>query len=108
MKRDYSYLLGNKHGTNTGPNKTSFKKGLIPWNKNIKGIHLSPASEFKKGHKSIKTLIVGSITQRTRKRHDEVRNFIKIANPNKWKELAKHLWIKKYKKQLEVSWAQNE
>lgn len=26
-------------------------KGLIPWNKNIKGIHLSPSTEFKKGSK---------------------------------------------------------
>lgn len=26
--------------------KTSFKKGFIPWNKNLKGIHLSPKTEF--------------------------------------------------------------
>lgn len=32
---------------NTG--KTWFKKGTIPWNKGTKGIHLSPASEFKNG-----------------------------------------------------------
>lgn len=30
-------------------NKTSFKKGIIPWNKGLKRIHLSPKSEFKKG-----------------------------------------------------------
>lgn len=29
-------------------NKTSFKKGNEPWNKNVKGIHLSPKSEIKK------------------------------------------------------------
>ena|SRR3990167_654594 len=34
-------LLG--HGWNKG------KKGSIPWNKNLKGIHLSPITEFKKG-----------------------------------------------------------
>jgi len=28
-------------------NKGQFKKGKIPWNKDKKGIHLSPASEFK-------------------------------------------------------------
>lgn len=28
---------------------SSFKKGNIPWNKNKKGIHLSPKSEFKAG-----------------------------------------------------------
>ena len=32
---------------NTG--RTNFKKGNIPWNKNLKGIHLSPDSEFKEG-----------------------------------------------------------
>jgi hypothetical protein len=26
-----------------------FKKGDTPWNKNLKGIHLSPESEFKEG-----------------------------------------------------------
>ena len=31
-------------------NKTSFKKGRTPWNKNKKGIHLSRKSEFKKGN----------------------------------------------------------
>ena len=30
-------------------NKGSFKKGNKPWNKNLKGIHLSPDSEFKSG-----------------------------------------------------------
>ena len=29
--------------------KGQFKKGETPWNKNMKGIHLSPHSEFKKG-----------------------------------------------------------
>jgi hypothetical protein len=28
---------------------TCFKKGYIPWNKGIKGIHFSPKTEFKKG-----------------------------------------------------------
>lgn len=30
-----------------------FKKGFTPWNKGLKGIHLSPKSEFKKGMKPI-------------------------------------------------------
>lgn len=34
------------------PNKTSFKKGNIPWTKGKKGIHLSIKTEFKKGQKS--------------------------------------------------------
>lgn len=28
---------------------TQFKKGMISWNKGMKGIHLSPATEFKAG-----------------------------------------------------------
>ncbi len=30
-------------------NDGQFKKGFEPWNKNMKGIHLSPHSEFKSG-----------------------------------------------------------
>jgi hypothetical protein len=31
------------------PNSGSFKKGHVTWNKGLKGIHLSPETEFKKG-----------------------------------------------------------
>ena len=31
------------------PPSTTYKKGHETWNKNLKGIHLSPESEFKKG-----------------------------------------------------------
>jgi len=30
-------------------NRGSFKKGSKPWNKGLKGIHLNPSTEFKKG-----------------------------------------------------------
>jgi len=43
------FIKGNKCAKGNKPNKTSFKKGQIPWNKNIKGIHYSPETEFKKG-----------------------------------------------------------
>lgn len=32
--------------------KTSFRKGNIPWNKDVKGLHLSPKTEFKNGQQS--------------------------------------------------------
>ena len=31
-------------------NSGQFEKGFIPWNKGKKGLHLSPATQFKKGH----------------------------------------------------------
>lgn len=33
-------------------NKGNFQKGHIPWNKEKKGIHLSPETEFKKGQRA--------------------------------------------------------
>ena len=36
MSRDYTWLIGNKHAVGSKPNKTSFRKGLIPWNKGKK------------------------------------------------------------------------
>ena len=33
----------------TVANKGSFKKGITPWNKGMKGLHFSPATEFKEG-----------------------------------------------------------
>ena len=93
MKRDNSYLKGNQYAKGCGPNKTSFKKGMEPWNKGKKGIHLSPATEFKKGQKSINHLPVGSRTERKDK-NDKIRRWIKVDEPNKWIEYAKFVWIK--------------
>ena len=95
MSRDYSYLIGNQFAKGRLPNKTSFKKGIIPWNKNLKGIHLSPQSEFKKGCKPPRRYKLGTITERKSKGGTK-RNFVKIKEPNTWCELAKHLWIQAY------------
>lgn len=48
MERDFKgrFIKGHKGHRNSG----SFKKEHIPWNKGLKGIHLSPSTEFKKGH----------------------------------------------------------
>ena len=95
MKRDNSYLIGNKHAKGSAPNKTSFKKGAIPWNKDKKNIHLSPASEWKKGMKGRNWIAVGTITQRISK--GIKRNFIKVKEPNISVPLAVYVWIKKYR-----------
>jgi len=98
MKRDNTYLKGNQFAKGSKPNKTCFKKGDVPWNKGLKGIHLSPKTEFKKGLRSSNWQPVGTITIRTSKR--ETRRFIKVAEPDKWEEYAKFLWKQKYGKVL--------
>ena len=40
------FVKGHKGYRNSG----NFKKGHTPWNKGLRGIHISPKTEFKKGH----------------------------------------------------------
>ncbi len=96
LNRDNSYLVGNKHAVGNPPNGTAFKKGQKPWNKGKKGIHCSPDTEFKKGRESSRKLPLGSITTRKRKRDGRSRQFIKVAEPAKWIEYARHLWVANY------------
>lgn len=57
VERKVSPMLGKNHSEKTlekmriiaRERKTIFKSGQIPWNKNKKGLHLSPKTEFKKG-----------------------------------------------------------
>lgn len=95
MNRDKTYLIGNEFAKGNKPNKTSFKKGNKPWNKGLKGIHLSPDSQFAKGHVSPKKLEVGTLTKR-RTKNGRIRQFIKIGNPSAWEEYAKYLWKQEY------------
>jgi len=69
-----------------------FVKGSIPWNKGMKGIHMSPATEFKRGSVSANKLPVGSVTIRTRKRDNRQRAWVKIAEPSVWKPRALVVW----------------
>lgn len=73
--------------------KTTFKKGHIPWNKDKKGIHLSPTTEFKKGQNATNWKPIGTITQRKDK-FGVIRNWIKTDEPNKWIRYAVFVWIK--------------
>ena len=73
----------------------AFQKGFTPWNKGLKGIHLSPKSEWKKGHISLSKDKIGSITQRKDKT-GKIRNWIKIKEPNKWEYYSRYLWKEKY------------
>lgn len=71
-----------------------FQRGREPWNKGLKGIHLSPETEFKKGCKSHKRLPLGTERTRHRRREKNPRVFIKIAEPDTWKERAIVVWEK--------------
>lgn len=73
-----------------------FRPNLIPWNKGMKGIHLSPATQFKKGQPSSRHLPIGSVTVRLRRREGYQRAFVKVAEPNVWKERAKMVWEEKH------------
>jgi len=83
------YRIWRKASGTTGG---QFTKGGSPWNKGLKGIHLSPATQFRPGQKSKKILPVGSVRTRRRSRDGSPRAFIKIANPNSWRERAIVVW----------------
>ncbi len=67
-------------------NPGSFKKGNKSPNLGKKGIRLSPATEFKKGHKPSHVCQIGEI--RIRSLYGKKRAFIKIAEPNIWRAYA--------------------
>lgn len=93
MKRDNTYLIGNQFAKGSKPNNTAFKQGHEPWNKGVKGIHLSPKTEFKKGHigNNARKRKVGAITIRKDK-SEKRRKWIKVAEPDLWMLYAKWVW----------------
>jgi hypothetical protein len=73
------------------------------WNKGLKGIHLSPTSEFKKGiepwNKNLKGIHLYKIgTIQKRKMNGGFRNWIKIKHPDTWMLYARYLWLKSGRK----------
>lgn len=80
-------------GTKKFDNKGRFKKGNIPPFKGIKGIHLSPKTEFKKGQVAHNKLKIGSITYRKNK-YGKLRKWIKVGEPNIWRQYADYIWEK--------------
>lgn len=69
-----------------------FQPGLQPWNKGMRGIHLSPESEFKPGHRLNEEYEVGTVIPRCNGRHR--RNYIKTALG--WRYYAVWLWEQHY------------
>ncbi|MGN8062759.1 HNH endonuclease signature motif containing protein [Ralstonia sp. 22111] len=58
----------------------------------MKGIHLSPKSEFKKGRTTHNRLPVGSETIRRDKGSGASRVYRKVAEPNVWRLRAVLVW----------------
>ncbi len=97
----------HKGQTNSG----SFKKGLIPWNNGLKGIHLSSNTEFQKGHimnkeirKKISQKMMGNQWgfQKGCIPLNKGKKLPSISGPNHWnwkeddaKYSAIHMWVRK-------------
>jgi hypothetical protein len=69
--------------------------GFEPWNKNIKGIHLSEETEFKKGCDSNRKLPVGSVQIRLGKGKRKSA-YVKVKEPNIWKVRYLVVWEEAY------------
>ena len=76
----YYYLMPN----------TKFKNNHRPWNKDIKGIHLSPETEFKAGVRGVRWVAVGSV--KIRMYHGKMRACQKVAEPNTWRLRSQVVW----------------
>lgn len=86
-------MIGNKLRQGLKP-AHSFPAGHKPWNKDLKGIHLSPGSEFIRGQDAHNKCPVGTVTIRRRARNDELRAYVKVAEPSTWKLRAVLVWEK--------------
>ena len=87
----------NKKGIHLSP-KSEFKRGHKTWNKGANGLHLSPESEFKKGHTRTPRDPIGTIKIRKRySRKASPRKFIKVAHPNVWIYNARFVFGKLHK-----------
>jgi hypothetical protein len=84
------WAIGNQWRKGKPP-AHSFPKGHKPWNAGIKGIHLSPDTEFKPGQEARNRMAVGDVTLRNDK-HGNPRAWVKVAEPNVWRPRAQIVW----------------
>jgi hypothetical protein len=82
-------MLGNQRATGQGPNGGSFKAGLIPWNKGLKGCMGPNSTSFMVGNINKTKLPIGSITVRKDK-SGKLRNWIRTLTG--WKPYAQYVW----------------
>lgn len=81
-------MIGNKWRKGYKP-ANGFKPKHKPWNKGLKGLHLSPESEFKNGHQLTERFPLGTITIRKDEQGNR-RRWIKMETG--WIEFATVLW----------------
>lgn len=75
-----------------GSGEGRFPKGNEPWNRGLKGIHLSPASEFAKGQRTKEPAPIGCVRVRVNKRDQRPRAYVKVGHPNVWRLRAVVVW----------------
>jgi hypothetical protein len=83
------WMQGNTFRAGLRPTN-AFEKGHEAWNKGMKGIHLSPHSEFKRGREAENKCPVGTVRIRTYRGVE--RAWEKIAEPNTWELRARVVW----------------
>src|SRR3990167_3751136 len=97
-----SVLCGNRFIAKNRTKPCGFKKGHVPWNKNMKGLRLSPQTEFKKGNKpwnaGIKTTR-GSYNREARKLFLASGKLLICENCQTTKKIQIHHKDKDYKNQ---------
>jgi hypothetical protein len=91
-----AYNLRLKKDENWKYNQTKkgqFKKGHVSYNKGLKGIHLSPETEFKPGNQPKNTKFDGAISIRYERINGQRKPYyyIRLAKA-KWKPLHRHIW----------------
>ena len=101
MRERISQKLKGLHSSPT----TEFKKGHIPWNKELKrkdikyAYHNNSETKFKPGHRPWNWKPVGTIVIRIDNRGKPVRH-IKIAEPHKWDYYSRYIWEKTRKRDV--------
>lgn len=99
-KRQWKRIRNKK--LSQGGINNRFQKGHKPWQAGRKGIHLSPATEFKKGHLPTNHKHVGTIRIVTRERdgrinqHREIKVSGIMQGRHKWIPYARYLYEQKY------------